>query len=175
MPSDPLAELPARLTVTPAAGDNLAAVAYWWEHPQDGPQDGLLVIGPSAEDGSLVAMWGDSWHQKLAPMLLSGSQPSAAVLELEGEYGGGWRWRVIFDGRDADNLRVQMDNVIPDDQATAENRRWSLSGDGHAKRSAPTRRAGGVGKCSTSLAGVAWCSGTRALTPNHVLELTSAV
>jgi hypothetical protein len=104
MPTDPLAEFPARVTVTTAAG----------------PQDGLVLIGATDEDSSLVAMWGDSWHQKPAPMMLSGSRSTDAVLELEGEYGGGWRWRVIFDATEADSFRMQMDNVIPAEQATAE-------------------------------------------------------
>ena len=119
MPSDPLIEFPARATVTPAAGGHLVSVAYSWEHPDDGPQDGLLVIGPADEDGSLLAMWGDSWHQKPAPMLLYGSRGTGATLEVEGDYGGGWRWRVKFDATDTDSFRMQMDNVIPAEQATA--------------------------------------------------------
>jgi hypothetical protein len=121
MPNDPLAEAPARVTVTTAAGGNLASIAYWWEHPDDGPQDGLLVVGPSDDGGALVAMWGDSWHQKPAPMMFSGSRDSTGTtLELEGEYGGGWGWRVRFDATDTTSFRMQMDNVIPADQATAE-------------------------------------------------------
>jgi hypothetical protein len=120
MPSDALAEFPAKVIVTSAAGGNLASIAYWWEHPDDGPQDGLLVIGTADEDSSLVAMWGDSWHQKPPPMLLSGSRGTDATLALEGDYGGGWRWRVSFDAPDTHSFRMQMDNVIPDEQATAE-------------------------------------------------------
>src|SRR5215213_7994140 len=112
MPSDPLAELPAGVTVITAAGGHLTSVAYSWEHPDDGPQDGLLVIGSADEGGSLVAMWADSWHQKPTPMMLSGSRGTDATLESEGEYGGGWRWRVMLDGSNAESLRMQMDNVI---------------------------------------------------------------
>jgi hypothetical protein len=120
IPSDPLVELPASVTVTIAAGGYLTSVAYSWEHPDDGAQEGLLVIGSAADDGPLVAMWGDSWHQKPAPMMLSGSRGTDATLELEGDYGGGWRWRVMLDGSDAESLRMQMDNVIPAEQATAD-------------------------------------------------------
>ena len=120
MPADPLAEFPAKVTVTTAAGGHLVTVAYWWEHPDDGEQDGLLVLGTADEAGSLVAMWGDSWHQKPAPMMLSGSHGTGATLELEGDYGGGWRWRVRLDGTDTDSFRLQMDNVIPTELATAE-------------------------------------------------------
>jgi hypothetical protein len=120
MPGDPFAELPARVTVTSAAGRHLISVAYWWQHPDDGPQDGLIVIGRSGEGESLVALWGDSWHQKPAPMLLSGSRGTGATCEFEGDYGGGWRWRVIVDATDAENFRLEMDNIIPAEHATAE-------------------------------------------------------
>ncbi len=120
MPHDPLAEFPAAVTVTIAAGGHLTSVAYSWEHPDDGPQDGLLVIGTAGEDASLIAMWGDSWHQKPAPMSLSGSYQGAAAIELEADYGGGWRWRIVFDTTDPDTLRMRMDNVVPAEQATAE-------------------------------------------------------
>jgi len=120
MPGDPLVEFPATVTVTTAAGGHLTSVAYSWEHPDDGAQDGLLVIGSADEDGSLVAMWGDSWHQKPTPMMLSGSRGTDATLELEGEYGGDWRWRVMLDASDAESLRMQMDNVIPAERATAD-------------------------------------------------------
>ncbi|HZL74194.1 MAG TPA: DUF1579 family protein [Propionibacteriaceae bacterium] len=120
MPADPLAEFPARATVSHAAGGHLVSIAYWWEHPDDGPQDGFMVIGLADEGGSLVAMWGDSWHQKPTPMMFSGSRGTGGALELEGDYGGGWRWRVTFDATDTDNFRMQMDNVIPAEYATAE-------------------------------------------------------
>jgi len=120
MPGDPLVEFSASVTVTTAAGGNLISVAYSWEHPDDGEQDGLLVVGPADEEGSLVAMWGDSWHQKPAPTMLSASRGTDATLELEGEYGGGWRWRVTLDASDAESLRMQMDNVIPAERATTD-------------------------------------------------------
>jgi Protein of unknown function (DUF1579) len=120
MPNDPLAEFPATLTVTTAAGGHLTSVAYSWEHPDDGPQDGLIVIGSADETGWLVGMWGDSWHQKPAPMSLSGGHGAGATIELSGDYGGGWSWRIVFDTANADTLRMRMDNVVPTDQATAE-------------------------------------------------------
>jgi len=120
MPADPLAEFPARATVSHAAGGHLVSIAYWWEHPDDGPQDGFMVIGPADEGGSLVAVWGGSWNQKPTPMMFSGSRGTGGALELEGDYGGGWRWRVTFDATDTDNFRMQMDNVIPAEYATAE-------------------------------------------------------
>jgi hypothetical protein len=120
MPQDALAEFPAAMTVATAAGGYLTSVAYSWEHPDDGPQDGLLVVGAAGEDHSLVAMWGDSWHQKPAPMSLSGRHRPGTAVELDGDYGGGWGWRVVFDTTNAEALRMRMDNVIPAEHATSE-------------------------------------------------------
>ncbi|MET7965047.1 DUF1579 family protein [Micromonospora sp. NPDC005305] len=120
MPDDPLAESPAALTVTTAAGGHLTSVAYSWTHPDDGPQDGLVVIGAGDQEGSLVAVWGDSWHQQPTPMSLTGGPGTDATFELAAEYGGGWAWRIVFDAADPENLRMRMDNVIPADRATAD-------------------------------------------------------
>lgn len=120
MPDHPLAESPAAVTVTTAAGGHLTSVAYSWEHPDDGPQDGLLVIGSAGEDGSLTAVWGDSWHQKPAPMSLPGGSAADGTSGFEGDYGGGWRWRIVFDATDAEVLRMRMHNVIPAEHATGE-------------------------------------------------------
>jgi hypothetical protein len=120
MPEDPLAESRATLTVTLAAGGHLTSVAYSWEHPDDGPQDGMLVVGSSGVDDSLVATWGDSWHQKPAPMSLFGTYGDDQTIEFSGDYGSGWEWRIVFDTGDVDKLGMRMDNVGPADQATAE-------------------------------------------------------
>ena len=120
MPGDPLAEFPATVTVTTAAGGHLTLVAYTWRHQDDGEQDGLLVIASAGEDGSLAALWGDSWHQKPAPMSLPGAPAGEATFAFAGDYGGGWGWRIVIDATDSENLRMRMDNVIPADRATAE-------------------------------------------------------
>ncbi|MGC4893347.1 hypothetical protein [Micromonospora sp. DT31] len=120
MPADPLAEAPAALTVGSAAGGHLTTVAYSWSHPDDGPQDGLLVVAAGDEPGSLVAWWGDSWHQQPTPMTLTGTAGGVPVVELSADYGGGWRWRITLDTADPATLRLRMDNVVPADQAGAE-------------------------------------------------------
>lgn len=120
MPGDPLAEFPATVTVTMAAGGHLTLIAYTWKHPDDGPQDGLLVIASAGEQDSLVATWGDSWHQKPASMSLPGTPRGDATFEFAGDYGGGWGWRITLDATDSENLRMRMDNVIPAEHATTE-------------------------------------------------------
>ena len=120
MPSDRLREFPATASVTTAAGGHLALVAYTWQHPDDGPQDGLILIGSAGEGDAVAATWGDSWHQKPVPMSLSGSQTADGTIGLEGSYGDGWAWRVLLETSEAGELRMRMDNVIPASHATAE-------------------------------------------------------
>lgn len=117
MPTDPLVESPATLTVATAAGGHLTTVAYSWAHPDDGPQDGLVVIAAGESPGSLVAWWGDSWHQQPTTMTLTGAAGGATGVELTGGYGGGWAWRIVFEAAGPGRLRMRMDNVVPDDQA----------------------------------------------------------
>jgi hypothetical protein len=64
MPGDSLHESPATAFVSTAAGGHLTLIAYAWQHPDDGPQDGLLLIGSTGEGDALTATWGDSWHQQ---------------------------------------------------------------------------------------------------------------
>ncbi|WFE38319.1 DUF1579 family protein [Micromonospora sp. WMMD998] len=117
LPADPFAESPATMTVATAAGGHLTTVSYSWAHPDDGPQDGLLVLGVGEQPGSLVAWWGDSWHQQPGPMTLTGDAGPGATVTLAAQYAGGWGWRVTLDGTDPATLRLRMENVVPADQA----------------------------------------------------------
>jgi hypothetical protein len=122
MPTDPLRELPATATVSTAAGGHLTLVAYTWEHPDDGPQDGVLLVGSTGEgEGNTVtATWGDSWHQKPAPLSLSGSRAADGAVSLEAAYAGDWAWRILIEAGDDGELLLRMDNVIPESHATAD-------------------------------------------------------
>jgi hypothetical protein len=122
MPPDPLASHPAAALAVEAAGGNVISFAYTWEHPDDGPQEGLLVFGPAEDDADgVVALWGDSWHQQPAARPFAGRRAGDGAVELAAEYGGGWGWeiavRVLEPGA---ALSMEMRNVIPADQATAE-------------------------------------------------------
>lgn len=119
MPQDQFAESPATLTLATGAGGHLTTVAYTWAHPADGPQQGLLALGAGEEPGTVTGLWSDSWHQQPAARIMPGSVRDGNMVELEADYGGGWRWRIIIDATGA-TLQLRMDNVIPADQATAE-------------------------------------------------------
>jgi len=89
------------------------------------------VFGPGAEVDSLVGLWGDSWHQQPAPMSMTGAVVEDSA-ELVGDYGGGWRWRIVVRAVEGSALTIQMDNVIPTHQGTTEVSRRAVRGDADA-------------------------------------------
>ena len=117
---DPFHESPATASVTTAAGGHLTLVAYGWQHADDGPQDGLVLVGPTGEGDAVTATWGDSWHQQPAPMPLSGSRAGDGSLTLDGSYAGDWGWRIRLGTDEGGELRLRMENVVPAGGATAE-------------------------------------------------------
>jgi hypothetical protein len=118
MPDDDLAVAPATATVTAVAGGHAVVVTYTWVHPQDGPQEGTLLVGSPDDEGQATAAWGDSWHQQPSIRTFSGTL-TGGRLEVTADYGGGWRWTIAIDGEDP--LTMTMFNVVPDEYATAEN------------------------------------------------------
>jgi hypothetical protein len=119
MPTDELYEAAATAEVLVAAAGHDLVLSYTWLHPADGPQDGVLLVGSPDDAGHVTAAWGDSWHQKPAILVLTGSLIER-VLELAADYGGGWRWLISVDGRHDDRLILTMHNVIPDEHATVQ-------------------------------------------------------
>lgn len=116
MPTDPPHDAPATAEVSVAAAGHLTAIAYTWSHPQDGEQDGLLVIGPD-DSGGVIALWGDSWHQSPEPKVLVGTIDDGTIT-VGYEYGGDWRWQITVDPGDPEALGLRMDNVVPESAAT---------------------------------------------------------
>ena len=117
MPADPPHVAAVTADVSAAAGGNLTTISYTWSHPDDGAQDGLLVVGSNAEPPGVVAFWGDSWHQQPAPEVLLGGLEDG-VLVVSYAYGGDWRWQITVDATDPDVLALRMDNVVPESAAT---------------------------------------------------------
>ncbi len=107
-------------------------LAYTWLHPDDGAQDGLLVLGPDESPGEVVALWADSWHQKPAAKHLRGTT-GQDTLTVGYAYAEGWEWRITLTIDHPDRLRWRMDNVVPPsasgtDEATTY---WAMDGDLH--------------------------------------------
>lgn len=113
MPSDSHHHAPATAEVSSHAGGNLVAVAYTWSHATDGPQDGFLVLGAGDDEGSIVAFWGDSWHQHPQPRAFDGTA-DGGVVTVSYEYAPGWSWTIVVDATSSESLRIRMDNTVPD-------------------------------------------------------------
>ncbi|GAA3623462.1 hypothetical protein GCM10022223_45540 [Kineosporia mesophila] len=121
MPADPLVKFPATASVTTAAGGHLTLLAYAWQHPDDGPQDGLILIESTGEGDALAVTWGDSWHQKPDTMSLSGLLTADGLISFEGSYAGDWGWRIHLGvGDEPRELLIRMENVIPAEHASAD-------------------------------------------------------
>jgi hypothetical protein len=111
MPDDALQSRAATGRVETAADGNALLVRYTWEHPDDGPQSGVLLVGSPDDDGAVHGTWLDSWHQKPGPLLLTGTAADARSCALAGTYAGDWGWTIDVDL--ADGLQMTMRNVVP--------------------------------------------------------------
>ena len=116
MPTDSPHVAAATADVSTAAAGHLTKIAYTWSHPDDGAQDGLLVVGPRGDAPGAVAFWGDSWHQQPDPVVLPGELQDG-VLVVSYEYGGDWRWQITVDATDPEVLTLRMDNIVPQSAA----------------------------------------------------------
>jgi len=119
LPVDPFVARAASAELKLPAGGHLLAFAYAWEHPEDGGQDGLLVVG-AGQDGTLAATWGDSWHQKPEPLPMTGAVEAPGRLRVSGHYAGDWGWVIALTAEGGESLTMTMENVVPATAATAE-------------------------------------------------------
>ena len=111
MPTDEFATAPSAATSSAEADAFGWSLRYQWTHPTDGVQAGTLLVGSPDDDGAINAAWIDAWHQKPHLGSLTGSIVDGGV-HLEMEYSG-WGWTISLTG-DGDELRMVMNNVIPD-------------------------------------------------------------
>lgn len=117
MPNDELAYAPSACVASTEASGHGWVIRYTWVHPDDGEQSGILLIGSRDDDGKINAAWLDSWHQKPAVALLTGSA-SGSDMSLTMEYDG-WTW-LIDVTVDVEDLRMRMHNVVPDSAVGGE-------------------------------------------------------
>ncbi|GAB95032.1 hypothetical protein BJY21_001686 [Kineosphaera limosa] len=113
MPDDEMAFGEASATVEAPAGGFALTLTYTWTHPDDGLQDGVLLVGSPQEGADTVeATWLDSWHQKPAPLHLTGALDGSA-LELSALYSGNWGWQIRLDLTSPQETVLVMRHVIP--------------------------------------------------------------
>ncbi|MEW1955975.1 hypothetical protein [Kineococcus sp. NPDC059986] len=118
LPEDP--PHAASATAAVQVSGTMTTVGYTWEHPADGPQVGLLTLGPGPADEAatgapVVALWGDSWHQAPEARVLTGRVVDDGSGRREVTVGyeyaeREWRWEVVLTTA-PDTLELRMDNV----------------------------------------------------------------
>lgn len=133
MPDDAMNTAESSVAIT-RIGPVVVSLAYEWIHPEDGPQQGVLLVGggpegqgpdeadASAEQVDITVAWADSWHQQPGLRALHGTRTGGHV-EVAATYAGDWGWTVELDGLDslaaADAasdapITTVMRNVVPE-------------------------------------------------------------
>lgn len=137
MPTDDFASGAASAAAAAHADGYALDVSYTWTHPQDGPQDGVLLVGSpseeaggsggSGEQGQIEATWLDSWHCKPTPMHFTGRREQGTVT-LETTYAGSWGWHIVLELDPAAGMRIVMRNVVPPQVAEGKDDPQAFSG-----------------------------------------------
>lgn len=127
MPDDAMTTAESRVALT-RIGPVVVSLAYEWIHPDDGPQQGVLLVGggpegqgpddadASAEQVAITVAWADSWHQQPGLRTLHGTR-AGGHLDVSATYAGDWGWTVELDGLDAAGeapITMVMRNVVPE-------------------------------------------------------------
>ena len=114
MPDDDLAYAPTTAAASLAARGSVLTFSYDWQHPEDGQQEGTLVVARTSESSS-CGLWIDTWHQKSAQPLGDVEHTDDSIL-FEWEYAEGWRWQIEV--AIAESLLVTMRNIVPREPIT---------------------------------------------------------
>ena len=113
-PTEPVRISEARAEVGTAIADDFLTVAYTWN--ENGPQNGLIVLGQDEESQALQAVWVDSWHQP-SFMLCKGTPDAAGRIAVQGRYpapeGPDWGWEIALESDGSDSFLIVMDNITP--------------------------------------------------------------
>jgi hypothetical protein len=117
-PVEPVRESAATAAVAFAAQGQFLTMAYTWV--EDGPQDGLLLMGQETHSNEVKAVWIDSWHERNRFMLCAGGLEAEGAVSVQGAYpapsGPDWGWRIVVAPQAQDSWRLLMYNITPDGQ-----------------------------------------------------------
>ncbi|MCE1178754.1 hypothetical protein ACQP1U_12505 [Actinomycetota bacterium] len=116
MPGEVFDEGPASAEIREVAGGAALVVDYTWQHPQEGEQHGVLVVGTASQSALSMHLL-DTFHQSEIPERFEGGQTGPARAEWFHDYGE-WRWWVRVSMED-DRLVITMDNTVPESYGTA--------------------------------------------------------
>jgi hypothetical protein len=117
MPTDEFRRSDGSATLATHSGGHVATISYTWSDFDGQPQSGLLVLSDGEVQGTVAAVWSDSWHQHPQWMPMTGSIGADGVITIHATYGegdaqGGW-W-IHVHAADHDHLTMTMDNEVAD-------------------------------------------------------------
>ena len=113
---DSIKESASSAAVTTKANGQFLAIEYTWSF-EDGPQEGLLVLGGDAKSDAAQLVWTDSWHMSHKFMVCDGVVTPDGVADVKGYYAvdghPDWGWRTqIIPGETS--FKLIMFNVSPE-------------------------------------------------------------
>jgi hypothetical protein len=118
-PDEPARQSDSTLTIAYAVQTNVMTVHYGWSFEGE-PQEGLLALCPHKSDGTIEAVWVDSWHQKDQFMFCKGDIDDRGAVSVQGSYsappGPDWGWRIVLEAGDSGTLTITMYNISPENQ-----------------------------------------------------------
>lgn len=116
-PDPPAATSPAKLAVTPVAGDSFLQFSYDWTYEGE-QQTGVLLLSCDEENAASAA-WVDSFHMSSKILWCLGTVADG-VPNVLGSYaappGPDWGWRIAIRSVSQNEMQIVMHNISPEGQ-----------------------------------------------------------
>jgi hypothetical protein len=119
MPGEPAHESQTELTVRQAVRGGFTMLHYTWEEGGEA-QEGILVIGPTADANAIQAEWIDTFHTAGGFMPFTGTVGADGNLTLKGSYSVGdsptWGWHIRIAPAAGNTFQLTMYNISPEEE-----------------------------------------------------------
>ena len=125
-PAEPPRVSDANASVVLASRGKVVRLDYTWD--DNGPQEGMLLIGaPDGREGVLAA-WTDSWHMGKKLLICNGDVDARSIRLLGtftsvgagGPPGPDWGWRILLEPVDDRSFTMRMFVIAPDSDGSVD-------------------------------------------------------
>lgn len=119
-------DTPSTATLIPILGGRFVRIDYTWDENdflnEQGPQEGVLLIGHASKTDRVTVVWLDTWHNTDRTMVCDGTVLPGGGVDVFGTYPGGptspdWGWRTRVEPA-GDGWSMTMFNVTPAGEET---------------------------------------------------------
>ena len=118
-PGDPVHESDSKAEVRKIGNGQFTEIWYTWAYDGE-PQEGRLFLGQMSEDGSVKAVWFDSWHLNGIFMVFKGTVDEDETISLNGSYaapsGPDWGWQIAIEPVKNESFFLRMYNIPPEEE-----------------------------------------------------------